>query len=142
MRNNHTKFSWYGLFNDEEYQDKKVIKDIKVIPADANICNVYYDGYYVYAKQKFYPGDIIEICPTKEISKSSLYSRDIRDIVFEIEAGERYVIPFGYCQFYQVDAENGKTANCDYIWDPNIKSIIIKALQKIDMGEKLVLNTI
>lgn len=97
MRNNHTKFSWYGLFNDEEYQDKKVIKDIKVIPTDANICNVYYDGYYVYAKQKFYPGDIIEICPTKEISKSSLYSRDIRDIVFEIEAHERYVIPFGYC---------------------------------------------
>ena len=38
-----------------------------------------------------FPGDIIEICPTKQIDKSALYSKDMRDIVFEVERNENEI---------------------------------------------------
>ena len=110
-----------------------------MIPTNVNQCKIYTDGYSVYANSKFYANDIIEICPTKRIDKSSLYSRDVRDIIFEVIPNEYYVIPFGYCQYY--DIKNGhNTPNCDYLWDPISQTIVIKAITKINKYDKLILN--
>jgi hypothetical protein len=106
---------------------------------DVNQCKVYTDGKSVYANANFYPNDIIEICPTKKINITSLYSRDMRDIILETIPGEEYVIPFGYCQFYDIK-DKFNEPNCDYLWDSISKVLVIKALTKIYKGEKLVLN--
>ena len=134
------RHNWYGLFYDQEQRDKKNIKKIDMIPTNKNICNIYSDGYSVYANINYYPNDIIEICPTREIDRSSLYSRDMRNIVFEVIPNEQYVIPFGYCQYYDIINNDNLIPNCDYLWDPIAKTIVIKALTKILKNEKLVLN--
>lgn len=130
---------WYGLFYDEQPRNKQNIKKIDMISTNVNQCKIYSDGYSVYANSKFYPNDIIEICPTKTIDKSSLYSRDMRDIVFETIPNEEFVIPFGYCQYYDI-INNYNMPNCDYLYDPVAKTIVIKAITKINKGDKLVLN--
>lgn len=135
------KFNLYKLFYDDyEYKDKSSIKHIDMVSTNKNICNIYSDGYSVYANTKFYPNDIIEICPTREIDRTSLYSRDMRNIVFEVIPNEQYVIPFGYCQYYDILSGDNNYANCDYLWDSIAKTIVIKAITKINKGEKLILN--
>ena len=114
-----------------------------MIPSDANICKVYSDGKSVYTQRKFYKGDIIEICPCREISKQSLYTSDIRKLVFEVVPNEQYVIPMGYCQYYDISQNSSSLVlggNCEYIWDPNRLVIVIKATKNIAKNEKLVLN--
>ena len=138
MKLNET--SWYGLFYDQELKDKNNIRHIDMISRDQNKCKIYSDGNSVYSNAVFYPGDIIEVCPTRDINKTSLFSRDVRDIVFEVIPNEHYVIPFGYCQYYDILQNNIDYPNCDYLWDPVAKTIIIKALRKIFRDEKLVLN--
>lgn len=132
--------SWYGLFYGEEPRDKNNIKKINMIPTNVNQCNVCSDGKSVYTRSLFYPGDIIEICPTRAIDKNSLYSRDVRDIVFEVVPNEEFVIPFGYCQYYDVITKQTPEPNCDYCWDPVAKTIVIRALHKLDKNTKLILN--
>lgn len=145
---NKLEESLYDLFlsgdgtskKNKELKSSKNIKNIDMVPTNANQCNVMFDGKSVYSNCKFYPGDIIEICPCRDVSKSSLYSRDIRDMVFEVEPDVDFVIPMGYCQFYDIISRKNKHANCDYEWDPNKRTIIIRAINKIDKYEKLVLN--
>jgi hypothetical protein len=110
-----------------------------MIPRNANQCKILSDGRSIYTGVAMFPGDIIEICPTKQIDKSALYSKDMRDIVFEVERNEKYVIPFGYCQYYDI-ADEKHPANCDYIWDPNTNTIVIKALLRLPKDTKLYLN--
>ena len=77
--------------------------------------------------------------PSQLVTKSALYDNNVRKMVFEVDKDNTYVIPFGYCQYYDLSDEY-KTPNVDYIWDPNINTIVIKALRKIKAGEILVLN--
>lgn len=130
---------FYGLFPDEEPRDKTVICKVDMIPSNANQCKILSDGRSIYTNVSMYPGDIIEICPTKSIDKTSLYTKDMRDIVFEVDRNEKYVIPFGYCQYYDI-ADETHPANCDYIWDPNAQTIVIKALYRIPKHTRLYLN--
>ena len=130
---------FYGLFIKDEPKDKTKIKQVNMIPRNANQCKILSDGRSIYTGVAMFPGDIIEICPTKQIDKSALYSKDMRDIVFEVERNEKYVIPFGYCQYYDI-ADEKHPANCDYIWDPNTNTIIIKALLRLPKDTKLYLN--
>lgn len=132
--------SWFGLFKDQKYGDKKHIKKIDMIPTDVNKCRISSDGMNVYANANFYPGDIIEICPTKAIDKAALYSKDMRDIVFEVIPNDYYVVPFGYCQFYAIVNKENPEANCDFLWDDAKRTIIIKALSRIPANSKLILN--
>lgn len=132
--------SWYGLFYGEEPRDKTNIKKINMIPTNVNQCNICSDGKSVYSRSQFYPGDIIEICPTRAIDKNSLYSRAVRDIVFEVIPNEEFVVPFGYCQYYDVITKHTPEPNCDYCWDPVTKTIVIRALNKIDKNTRLILN--
>ena len=130
---------FYGLFIKDEPKDKAKIKRINMIPRNVNQCKILSDGRSIYTGVAMFPGDIIEICPTKQIDKSALYSKDMRDIVFEVERNERYVIPFGYCQYYDI-ADETHPANCDYIWDPNTNTIVIKAIIRMPKDTKLYLN--
>ena len=120
--------------------DKKNITKITAIPTDAKQCQIYLRNNVVYAGKTFYPGDIIEICPTKQIDRISMFSNDVRSIVFEIKKNDEYIIPFGYCQFYELGNEDNN--NCDYLYDENTKCIVIRATQKIQKNEKLYLKTI
>lgn len=136
-------YDYWTLFNHDYKRDKKSVKKIDMIPSDANICKVYSDGKSVYAQRKFYKGDIIEICPCREISKQSLYTSDIRKLVFEVVPNEQYVIPMGYCQYYDISQNSSSLVlggNCEYIWDPNRLVIVIKATKNIAKNEKLILN--
>ena len=128
------------LFPDLEWRDKEDVRSIKLVPTDAKQCRVRCDGETVYADARFYPGDIVEICPCREISKQSLYTRDVRDMVFEIQKDERYVIPMGYCQYYAILDSFHREPNCDWKWDAQKKAIVIRAVKKIQKGEELVLN--
>ena len=82
------EYSWYGLFYDQPILDKSHIRKIEPVSSDVNQCQVYMKGNSVYSKTSFYPGEIIEICPTKPIDKGLLFSRDIRDIIFEVIPNE------------------------------------------------------
>lgn len=130
----------YYRSHKDRYNKTKIGK-INVVPTNANQCRVSCDGNYVYANATFYPGDIIEICPTKNVDKSSLYSRDMRDSVFEVVPNKQWVLPFGYCKFYLHDVAM-EEQNCTYIWDPVKRVIVIKAINKIPKYSKLFLKTI
>lgn len=134
------EYSWYGLFYDQPKKDKTHIRKIDMIPTNANQCQVYMSGDSVYANTDFYPGDIIEVCPTKPIEKGLLFSRDIREIVFEVVQNEVYVIPFGYCQYYDIISKKNPLANCDYMWDADSKVIVIRAIERILKNSKLILD--
>lgn len=131
---------FYKNHRKDRYSKDKIQK-IEMLDHNANICKVVTDGKYVYANETFYPGDIIEICPTKPISKSSLYSSDMRDIVFEVVANKEWVVPFGYCQYYDFQSPK-QDANCDFLWDPINKVIVIKAINKIQKYNKLILKIV
>lgn len=132
--------SWYGLFYGQEPRNRENIKKVNMIPTNLNQCKICSDGKSVYSNSCFYTGDIIEICPTKTIDKLSLYTKDMRDIVFEVIPNEKYVIPFGYCQYYDVITKQTPDPNCDYEWDESSNKIVIRALNKIPRKTKLVLN--
>lgn len=127
----------YYQSHKERYNKSKINK-INMVPTNANQCRVICDGKNVYANATFYPGDIIEICPTKKIDKSALYSKDMRDSVFEVVPNEEWVLPYGYCRFYLSDHLGD--GNCNYIWDPVNRVIVIKAINKIPKYSKLLLN--
>lgn len=132
---------FYGLFPTDIMHDKTAIKHIDMVPRNANQCMILSDGQSVYTANRIYTGDIIEICPTKMIDKTALYSKDMRDIVFEVERNEKYVIPFGYCQYYDI-ADETHEPNCDYMWDPNQRVIVIKAIKNLPKHTKLYLNIV
>ena len=149
MRNHSTRYSgqsksvnesMYGLFSDITYHSRDDIREITMIPTDAYVCRVRCDGKSVYANHSFTPGDIIEICPTREIMKDALYSKDVREMVFEVIPNEQYVIPMGYCQFYEISDGYQRKPNCDYEWDPKRGAIVIRSMGYIKPGELLVIN--
>jgi hypothetical protein len=136
----HVNESLYGLFSDLTYHSRDDIREITMVPTDAHVCRVKCDGRSVYANYNFTTGDIIEICPTREVSKDALYSKDIREMVFEVKPNEEYVIPMGYCQFYEITDAFHRESNCDYEWNEKKRSIIIRATDYIDKGTLLVIN--
>ena len=143
---------WQGVYENwftDEMQNyysqhkgnKQNIKKIDLVDTRENQCKIATDGKNVYTTTKFYPGDIIEICPTKAIDKSALYSHDIRSIVFEVVPNEQWVIPFGYCQYYNIDKDITKT-NCNFLWDPIKQVIVIRATVKMPKYTRLVLSNV
>ena len=131
---------WYGLFKDQPTRDKNHVQKINMRPTNVNICRVYSDGNSVYSNAKFQLGDIIEVCPTRPIEKNSLYTREVRDMAFEVEPDTLWVIPMGYCQYYNIIDKQHPEANCDYEWDENKKAIIVRALCTIPKNSRLILN--
>lgn len=138
--------SWFDddirVYNDNiKKKNKDLISKINMLSGDANVCKVKTNGKGVFAAVTFYPGDIVEICPTRNIDKHSLYSKDMREMVFEVVANQEWVLPFGYCQYYDL-CNNDLTANCCFIWDPVQRVIVIRATDKIVKNQRLVLNNV
>ncbi len=132
--------SLYGLFRGDTKRDKKAIKKYDLVPTNARQCKVKFDGRSVYSNSRFFRGDIIEICPTRMVDKSALYSKDVRDMVFEVEPDTTFVIPFGYCQHYDIISKKHPEPNCDYEWNPDDGTIIIRALCTVPKDTRLILN--
>lgn len=125
-KNALNEYNFLDLFRDLQRgaprpkKDKACIVRIQPIPKTANICKIYSDGQHVYSQIRFHKGDIIEICPVRHISRLAVFDYDMKQLIFEVEKDSVYVIPFGYCQFYDIKDENNNIIpNCDYIWDPN-----------------------
>ena len=137
---NEGRFDMYGDLLPDDNRNKFNIQTIDMIPSDAKRCLISFDGKSVYSNAKFFPGEIIEICPARRIAKTSLYAREIRDLAFEVKENTEYVIPMGYCQFYDIDDHMSGIPNCDWEWDEKQMAVIIRAIRRIDKGEKLVLN--
>ena len=67
----------------------------------------------------------------------------MRDVVFEVVPNECWVIPFGYCRFYinkNMNESDETLGNSTYIWDPVKRVIVIRAINKIPNGEKIILK--
>lgn len=140
------EYNFLDLFRDLQRggprpkKDKAHIIKIQPIPKTANVCKIYSDGQHVYSQVRFRKGDIIEICPVRTISRSAVFDYDMKQLIFEVEKDLVYVIPFGYCQFYDIKDDNNILPNCDYIWDPNRQVIVITAKTDILPGSKLILE--
>lgn len=135
-----TNAALYRLFPEMKNHDKAEVRGINMVPTNARQCRVRCDGEKVYADTKFYPGDIVEICPCREISKQSLYTRDVRDIVFEVVKNRQYVIPMGYCQYYSILDSFHREPNCNWEWDAHRNAIVIRAIIRIQKDDELVLD--
>lgn len=131
---------WHNIFREQPKRVKKSIKGIGMIPSNAHQCRVCYDGKSVYANSKFHAGDIIEVCPCRPIERNSLYTRDVRDMVFEVEPNEKFVIPLGYCQYYNIIDGVHPEPNCDYEWNADDSTIVIRALCTIPKSTVLIIN--
>src|SRR5574344_1921325 len=131
---NHNLNEEYDLF-DPSFQklDKNNFLNLTAKINTDNCNRIIMKNNSIYSNTTFYPKDIIEICPCKIVHNESLFSRDVRDIVFEITPNKEWAIPFGYVQYYNV-SDNSDIINCDYIFDPNTNNIIIKAIKKIPEG--------
>ena len=149
MRNRSTKNSFVAkskalnefldVYFDLSDRNRQDITGVEMVSTDKYKCMVMFDGKHVYANHKFRKGDIIEMCPAKDISKTALYSNSVRDMAFAINNDE-YVIPLGYCQYYDIlDGMNGES-NCDWEWNPKKRVVVIRATRYIEKGEILVLN--
>ena len=150
MRNHSSKYltncaavnesMYYGLFGEMTYRKKDDIKSFKMIPTDKYVGHIYCDGSSVYASHSFTPDDIVEICPCMVIDKTALYSKDVREMVFETKPGQEYVIPMGYCQFYEISDGYQRQPNCSYEWDRKRNAIVIRSIGYIKQGELLVID--
>lgn len=129
-----------ALFPDQDMRERATILGAQMVPTNARQCRVHFDGKSVYSDTKFYPGDIVEICPCRNVSKTSLYSNEVRDLVFEVVPGQKYVIPLGYCQDYDIIDHYHEYSNCKWEWDGDMSAIIIRATTKIPKNTVLVLN--
>lgn len=110
-----------------------------MVPSDVNKCRVFTDGSSVYSNAKFHCGDVVEICPARSIEKNSLYTKDVRDMAFEV-APDVFVIPMGYCQYYNVVDAQHPEPNCTYEWDDKRKSVVIRALCTVPKASILILQ--
>lgn len=135
---NEARDPWFSMFYPTETSDRSVIKNINLAPTDANQCKICSNGHDVFATHSFRSGQIIEVCPCREIDKSSLYSHDVRKMAFEVVPNSVFVIPFGYCQYYAIATKN-EEPNCSYEWDSKRKVIVIRATKRISKHEKLIL---
>lgn len=118
--------------------DKIKIKEVK--PWKCNTKDkLYVKDHRVYSTRIFVPGDIVEECPVQLIGTDALYSRDIRDISFEIDPEKRlYGIPYGLANIYRNSDDSHTDGNIDYEYDPKEGLIRIYALRKIRKNEELI----
>ena len=126
---------------DFEPKDRSDVVGIKAVPTDFSNGQVRYDKKLngVFTNTDFWPGDIIEVCPCKMVNSLSLYSDEVRSLVFEVVPNEQYAIPFGYACYYDL-ADDEHPANAEYTWDPNTETIVITSLARLPKSARLYLN--
>lgn len=119
--------------------DKNTLRRIEPVTTTQLQCNIKFAKRHVWSNCSFGIGDIIEVCPGRKISGDALYSREVRDIAIRVGDGE-YVIPLGYCQFYDVEDAQNPVPNCKEEWNPRTKCVIIRAIADIPKDTILVLQ--
>lgn len=96
--------------------------------------------YVTYSGKMFLPGDIVEVCPCKILRSIDIYSEPVSDLCFNV-GNDEYALPFGYAAFYQNSTNSRKKGNVDYTWVQRERSIIFKAIRKIQEGDELIIET-
>lgn len=92
----------------------------------------------VIANTKFFKGDIVEAAPVVLLSHEDLYTKNIRDIVFDISPG-KFGIPLGYSSKYRTSAETRNEPNIDYMYDIENNELIFITTKNIEKGEELII---
>lgn len=103
---------------------------------------VIYKNDRMYAGKYFGKGDIVEESPIKLMTSKDLYSENIRNNVFEIDAGKGlYAFPLGYAICYRnsKEAPQGK-GNIYYEFNDDNTIITFYALKNIKRGEELIIQ--
>ena len=96
----------------------------------------------MYAGIRFTAGDVVEVCPLKEMTQKDLYSKNIRDCVFPLDSEKGlYGLPLGYANCYRKDREAGKPGNIVYEYNETNNTIIFTALCDISPEEEIILTT-
>lgn len=95
----------------------------------------------MYAGILFTSNDIVEECPIKELDDVDMYSRNIRDISFElVPNSNRYGIPYGYANVYATSVDRKCEGNIDYEYIPENNFIRFYAIRTIKPNEELILR--
>lgn len=153
---------FYNPFSDDEHElgDTDFISDIKVADGvvvkdrdncpikrikkwDTNVNGkiVFRGDKRIYSGLNFLAGDIIEECPVKKLRADAMYSRDIRDLAFQLYPDkEEYGLPMGYANYYATAYDVKDVPNVDYEYDPSEGIIRIIAIRNIKKGDLLVLR--
>ena len=122
-------------------RDNCPIKRIKKWDTNVNGKIVFRGDKKVYSGVNFLEGDIVEECPVKELRGDAMFSRDIRDLAFQLYPDkEIYGIPFGYVNYYATAYDVKDIPNVDYGYDPKEGIIRVVAIRNIKKGDLLVLR--
>lgn len=126
-------------FDNKDYKNKEVFKSIK--PADINQGSYKFmmKGGSLISNAALWNGDIIEVCPCKEISGDSPDHDSLCFVVPGEDGKDVKIIPLGYALYYHKKSPK-QPYNCDYVYDKDLKSLTIRAVAPIKPGDKLILN--
>lgn len=111
-------------------------------PSNSIIYRAGSDGGRMISKTYFQKGDIVETAPITILKKGDLYSRNIRDLVFQLDDdGEIFGLPAGYANCYRKDIEAPTEGNIRYKYDENTNTLVFTAISVIKPGTEIVLKT-
>ncbi len=89
-------------------------------------------GRGVFATRTFAEGDVVEVCPTVEISEGG---GDLADYLFESTTKGRFLVVLGFGMLYNHAAE----PNLDYFQD-EADTLEFVAQRRIERGEELTIS--
>ena len=144
----HNKF-WNPFDTDElnskasseaQPKEERHITKIEALDFKQNKNQVCYKNGKMYAAKSFWPGEVIEEDPVKILSNHDMYSRNVREMAFELVANREYGIPIGYSTLYRRSDETSREPNAKYEYDKKNEQIIIKASAKIPEGNEIILK--
>ena len=102
---------------------------------------IMFKGGKMIAGQFFGINDTIEECPVRILYEKDMYSENIREFAFTIDAPRGiYAIPFGYASYYRNSLDCNIEPNADYEYvDGETPIIRIFATRNIKRGHEIVL---
>ena len=118
---------------------KNLIKDVKLWNCNERLNKIKCVNNKIFANTKFFKDDIVEEAPVIILSNEDLYTKNIRNIVFDISPN-KFGIPLGYTSLYRKSSDTNKKHNLDFKYDLENNKLIFIANRNIDEGEELIIN--
>lgn len=116
-----------------------LIKDVKLWDSNKRLNQIKYFNKKMYANTNFYKDDIVEEAPVIILSNEDLYTKNVRNIVFDISPN-KFGIPLGYTSLYRKSSDTNKESNLDYKYDIENNKLIFIAKRNISEGEELIID--
>lgn len=122
-----------------EKKHDDLIKGVELWDKRKRLNQVAYQNNKMLAINKLFKGDIVESAPVIILNQNDLYSKNVRDIVFDISPG-KFGVPLGYAALYRTTLDVNKEPNIDYEYNIENNELNFIALKNIDKGEELIIK--